>query len=365
MRPRIWLLLVVMLSLVAISAAPGAARAQDEERDLAEAVATADEILRLAYERKFNAMYDRIHPDAHAVVPRATAIGAFEDIYAETQAGRGEVVDARLTEWTWGVTGESYPNAAEIDFRQPYVDENGQDAVLEDRLYLVESDGEWRWFFGNSPEFVEQANELYGVETGEPLTDGDLIQNVVNDLDAFYRDVFSYTDFNYQTPGIVVVAGGDSAMSACGPAQTGFLGFYCPPDQTIYLDEPFLLELQGQADFAAAFVIAHEWAHHVQTSCVFIRVDPGDQPDGWNEVYSIDLELMADCFAGAWALDVDTRGMLEPDDVEEAMQFTVDRLGDPQFIGEYDPQAHGSADQRVQAFLLGYESGFEGCNISI
>ena len=74
---------------------------------------------------------------------------------------------------------------------------------------------------------------------------------------------------------------------------------------------------------------------------------------------------MADCFSGAWSQDVDTRGRLEPDDPEEAMAFTVERLGDPQVIGEYDPQAHGTADQRVQAFLLGYEDGFLGCNISI
>ena len=366
MRRGRWVLLLPLALLLASASVPVAvAQDQDPERDLPEASATADEILRLAYERKFNAMYDRIHPDAHAVVPRATAVGAFTDIYEKRQSGRGEVVDGRMTEWTWGVTGQTYPYAAEIDFRQPFVNEDGQDAVLEGQMYLVESEGEWRWFFGDSPEFVQQANELYGVATDEPLTEGDLLENVVNDLDEFYRDVFSYTDYTYRSPGVVVVAEGDSVMTACGPAKTGFWGFYCPPDQTLYLDEPLLLHLQDQADFAAAFVIAHEWAHHVQTSAGFMRVDPGEQPDEWNEVFSIELELMADCFAGAWTLDVDTRGMLEPDDVQEATEFTVEQLGDPRYVGEYDPQAHGTGDQRVQAFLLGYEDGFEGCNISI
>jgi predicted metalloprotease len=74
---------------------------------------------------------------------------------------------------------------------------------------------------------------------------------------------------------------------------------------------------------------------------------------------------MADCRAGAWALDVDTRGLLETDDIDEAVRFTISYLGDPAYIGEYDPQAHGSADQRVQSFLNGYENGFLGCNVVI
>ena len=74
---------------------------------------------------------------------------------------------------------------------------------------------------------------------------------------------------------------------------------------------------------------------------------------------------MADCLSGAWALDVDSRGLLEPDDVDEAIRFTVEYLGDPSTVDAFDPQAHGTADQRAQSFMLGYEDGFSGCNISI
>ncbi len=69
--------------------------------------------------------------------------------------------------------------------------------------------------------------------------------------------------------------------------------------------------------------------------------------------------------AGAWALDVDTRGLLETDDIDQAVNFTIEYLGDPDYIDEYDPQAHGSSDQRVQSFLNGYENGFLGCNVVI
>jgi predicted metalloprotease len=337
--------------------------AQDQDADLREAVATAEEIFRLAAEGKYNAMYDRIHPDAHAVVPRAAAVGTFTELYAIAQAGRSQITGARMVSWTYPVTGQTYPYAAEISFVQPYV-ENGQERTLEDTMYLVESNGEWRWFFGASPEFVEAAIARYGGR-GSALTEGDLLQNVVTDLDTFYTDALSYTEFDYRSPGVILVEEGDSVRTGCGAASSGFWAFYCPNDQTVYLDDQLLTALEQQADFAAAFVIAHEWAHHVQTDVGIQRAEPGDTPDDWNELYSVELELMADCMSGAWALDVDSRGLLETDDVDEAIQFTIANLGDPQYISEYDPQAHGSADQRVQSFLNGYENGFLGCNVSV
>jgi predicted metalloprotease len=360
---RTILLLLTFHLLWPLASGGSPVSARDQEADLREAVATAQEIFLLAAEGKYNAMYDRIHPDAHAVVPRAAAVGTFTELYAVAQAGRAQITGARMVSWTYPVTGQTYPYAAEISFEQPYV-ENGEEKLLQDTMYLVESDGEWRWFFGASREFVEAAIARYGGRD-QALTEGDLLENVVSDLDEFYRDALSYTQFEYHSPGVVVIPEGQYAQTGCGPASSGFWAFYCPNDQTLYLDEPFLTTLEQQADFAAAFVIAHEWAHHVQTGVGIQRADPNEVPDHWNELYSVDLELMADCMSGAWALDVDTRGLLETDDVDEAIQFTIDYLGDPQYISEYDPQAHGTADERAQSFLNGYENGFLGCNVSV
>jgi predicted metalloprotease len=361
---RLLLLVALTLSSLLASLGPaGPASAQDDERDLREATFSAGEILRLAYERKFNAMYDRIHPDAHEVIPRVAAVAVFEQVYEETNAGEATITGSQLMRWTWPVTGKTYDRAAEISFEQPYTDSSGQKQLLRDRMYLVNAEGEWRWFFGSSREFVDAAIAQYGGPQGEPLVEGDLVQNVANDLDAFYRDVLSYTDFRYESPGFVYVQEGESVNTGCGRADTGFWAFFCPVDVTIYVDASLITALEDEADFAAAFVIAHEWAHHVQTLVTFERVQ--SSPDAWNEVWSIELELMADCMAGAWALDVDTRGLLETDDIDEAVRFTISYLGDPAYIGEYDPQAHGSADQRVQSFLNGYENGFLGCNVVI
>jgi predicted metalloprotease len=358
------MLIVFLLGQVAFVVGNGqSVSAQSEEADLREAAATAHEIFLLAADEKYNAMYDRIHPDAHEVVPRAAAVGTFTELYAIAQAGQSEIVGGQMVSWTYPVTGKEYPYAAEIEFVQPYV-ENGEQKQLHDTMYLVESNGEWRWFFGASKEFVEAAIARYGGR-GTPLVEGNLLQNVVTDLDTYYRDVLSYTEYTYHSPGAVLVEQGTSVQTACGPAQTGFWAFYCPGDQTIYLDEQLLGTLQQQADFAAAFVIAHEWAHHIQTGVGIQRVNPGQTPDQWDELYSVELELMADCLSGTWALDVDSRGLLETDDIDEAVNFTIQMLGDPQYISEYDPQAHGSADQRAQSFLNGYENGFLGCNVSV
>jgi predicted metalloprotease len=341
--------------------------AQEDAKDRAEAAATAQSLFDLAADRNYNALYDEIHPDAHAVVPRSAAVGTFQDVYSQVQAGRSQVVGVQIVQWTWAVTGKTYDHAAAVDFVQPYTD-NGQEAWLEDTMYLVKDDqGAWRWFFGSSAEFVQDAIATYGASTAvvAPLTEGDLVTNVVNDLDAFWRDVVSYTPYTYESPGVVVVSQGDSAMSACGPAQGNFAGFYCPPDMTLYLDEPFMLQLEGETPFAAAFVIAHEWAHHIQSGVNFVRVEANQEPTEWNDVYSIELELMADCMAGAWAQDAVTRGLLGETDIQQAVDLALQFLGDPDYVGPYDPQAHGTGQMRADAILGGYQQGFLACNLKL
>jgi len=83
--------------------------------------------------------------------------------------------------------------------------------------------------------------------------------------------------------------------------------------------------------------------------------------------YHLVVSTAARCITsgGAWALDLDSRGARETGDIDDTVDFTVNTLGDPGFIAEYDPQAHGSGAQRSQSILLGYSDGFLGCNIVI
>jgi predicted metalloprotease len=381
MRQRFITLALVGLMLLGIAAPATAQSTTVDSSTLQYQAMAADagrQILTLAGSRDFNSMYDLMHPDSKAVAPRSAVVGLFSAAYTQAQAGVPQIVSVEVVDYTWPVTGKTYSPAAKVTFVQPIIDSNGQQAYAQDALYLApDSDGNWGWFFGNSAEMVQNAIDTYGSsdtsttnDSGTttavlttPLTQGDFLVNTVNDLDSFWRDVISYTDYTYQSPGVVIVAEGDTVQSACGPASTGFWGFYCPLDQTMYLDEKLLDDLKDQgAYFAAAFVIAHEWAHHVQSGIGLTRTS---SPTQWNDVYSIELELMADCMAGVWARDAEGRGVIEPGDIEQAATFAIQMLGDPQYIGEYDEQAHGNGEQRVSAIMGGYNDGFLACNLLI
>lgn len=381
MRQRFVTLVFIGMLLMGM-AAPAAAQTTTDSTTLQNQALAADaarQILSLAGSRDFNTMYDLMHPDSKAVAPRSAVVGLFDAAYTQAQAGVPQIVSVDIVDYTWPVTGKTYSPAAKVTFVQPIIDSNGQQAFAQDSLYLApDSNGNWGWFFGNSAEMVQSAINTYGntntaTTSGTtnssgtvlttPLQDGDFLVNTVNDLDAFWRDVISYTDYTYQSPGVVIVANGDTVQSACGPASTGFWGFYCPLDEKMYLDEKLLDDLKDQGYyFAAAFVIAHEWAHHVQSG---IGLNRTTQPTQWNDVYSIELELMADCMAGVWARDAEGRGVIQPGDIEQAATFAVQMLGDPSYIGEYDEQAHGNADQRVSAIMGGYNDGFLACNLLI
>lgn len=363
-------ILLLLATLAVPLSARGAQDAQADLRDRATAAATAQNLFDLAAQANYAGMVDELHPDALAVFPRAAAAGVLQEIYGEAASGGGQVVGVALGPWEWPVTGQAYERAAEVSFVLPVRTEGGGDEWLESQMYLVpDTAGRWRWFLGDSAAFVEDAIARYGtgdtVAAAPPvgnLLEGDLIANVVNDLDAFYADVVSYTGLAYRSPGVIVVPQGQRADGACGPAQGTFAGFYCPPDETLYLDEAFML---SQDPFAGAFVIAHEWAHHVQTAVGFARVGPGDSPDQFPELYSIELEIMADCMSGVWAADATDRGILTEGDIDQAVQFALEVLGDPAQVGPYDPQAHGTGEQRARAIMNGYDEGFLACNVSI
>jgi len=323
----------------------------------------AEEIFRFAVAGEFNALYDRIRPDAQVKVPRSAGIRILEEVYSLAQPGEAKITGVAIGSWTWPVTEKTYPNAAQISFRQPFVDDQGQEQVLEDKMYLVQHEGAWRWFLGSDRAYLAEVIGLFAPPATRPEA-GDidaLLQSVTNDLDTFYRKVMDATDFQYATPDVVVVDEGRFTESGCGVVQVGFWAFYCPLDQTIYLDRPFLRDLeQRYGAFAAEFVVGHEWAHHVQVSAGLER---SDAPRGVGQVYSIELELGADCFTGVWALDADSRGLLDLSDVASAVAFTFERLGDPRGASPYSPQAHGTNTQRVEAFTDGFDDGFLGCDI--
>lgn len=190
---------------------------------------------------------------------------------------------------------------------------------------------------------------------------------VLADTEAVWSDLLA-SDVGYPPPTLVLYSGG--TVSACGTANAAVGPFYCPGDRKIYLDTDFFRVLDQRmgagGDFAAAYVIAHEVAHHVQNVLgILPEVNRRRAEVGATESnrLSVMVELQADCLAGAWAKHAEERfGALEPGDVDEALN-AASQIGDDTLQREAgrtvrpDSFQHGSSEQRVGWFSRGYMGG--------
>jgi predicted metalloprotease len=166
-----------------------------------------------------------------------------------------------------------------------------------------------------------------------------------------------------------------SVQTSCGGATSGSGPFYCPGDQLVYIDLSFFDTLQQQFGaegglFVNAYVIAHEYGHHVQNLLgINQQVTPGETGPASGTVR---LELQADCFAGTWANHAETVpdesgqpliAEITQDDIDRALDAAA-RIGDDfiqQNLGggtvDQDAFTHGSSEQRQRWFTTGYETG--------
>lgn len=185
---------------------------------------------------------------------------------------------------------------------------------------------------------------------------------VLGNLEDTWGKIFSQAGLPYRNPTLVLYSG--QVQSACGFNSAASGPFYCPGDQKIYLDLSFLNELKrmgAPGDFAFAYVIAHEYGHHISNIIGTLpkvqqaqrRVSKRDA----NQL-SILLELQSDCFAGVWAHHAsNTYGMLEDGDVEEGLRAAAS-VGDDAMIGNRpDLFTHGTSKQRMQWLRAGMQSG--------
>lgn len=191
---------------------------------------------------------------------------------------------------------------------------------------------------------------------------------VLADTEAIWGEIFRDSGIQYTPPVLVLFAG--RTQSACGRAMSATGPFYCPVDQRVYLDTSFFRVMEqrlgARGDFAKAYVIAHEVAHHVQHSLgILDQVNRAKQRSSQADAnaLSVRVELQADCYSGVWARAMDQRfGVLEPGDIEEALK-TAAAIGDDalqraqQGVVVPDSFTHGTSEQRQNWFNRGYKSG--------
>jgi hypothetical protein len=207
-------------------------------------------------------------------------------------------------------------------------------------------------------------------DTTTPLDPDDklfgFVNAVVEDVNATWTDIFAESDQRYREATTVVFE--DSTSTGCGRGSAATGPFYCPADSQIYIDLSFFRELRDRfgapGDFAQAYVIAHEYGHHVQNLLgINAEVQRTSQQDpGRANDLSVRLELQADCLAGVWGSTALRQGELSEGDLEEALA-AAESIGDDRIqettTGRIDPESwtHGSSDQRARWFRVGFESG--------
>ena len=183
-----------------------------------------------------------------------------------------------------------------------------------------------------------------------------------------WQDIFRQTGKSYPPPKLVLYSG--ATDTACGYGRSAMGPFYCPADETVYIDLSFYRDMKtklgGGGDFAQGYVIAHEVGHHVQHLLgIDERMRRAQQEGGSQKEanrLSVMLELQADCFAGVWGHAMREKNILEAGDLEEALK-TASAIGDDrlqkQSTGRVVPDSftHGTSKQRYEWFKRGFDAG--------
>lgn len=199
----------------------------------------------------------------------------------------------------------------------------------------------------------------------------------VNSIQDYWTDEFARRGADYPLAETTFFTG--AVTTGCGTASSQVGPFYCPADQGVYLDLGFFDELRtrfgaSSSEFGEAYVLAHEYGHHIQNlTGQMQQVQPGSGPTS----DAVRLELQADCYAGVWASHAENNpvdggpplitDITEQDRLDglEAASVVGDDYIQERFQGSVSPESwtHGSSEQRQRWFDTGYQSGrLESCD---
>ncbi len=216
---------------------------------------------------------------------------------------------------------------------------------------------------GSGNQQVQSAGEVSEADRNA----GQFVSVVLADTEEIWTEIFrDQVGQTYTPPALVLFSG--ATQSACGGASGASGPFYCPGDRKAYLDTDFFStmaqRLGAGGDFAAAYVVAHEVAHHVQNELGILgqanRIR-AQVSQAESNLISVRIELQADCFSGIWARYAQERfGSIEPGDLEEAIN-AARQIGDDTLQRNAGKRpnphtfTHGTSEQRQRWFATGYQ----------
>ena len=204
----------------------------------------------------------------------------------------------------------------------------------------------------------------------EPQTMEQFLTTVTKDVDTYWTKTFEDAGLSEPRVSYGWIPAGQAAQSACGPLDDSAAA-YCSGDDTIYISEQFASDIYSGAldhalpgssqgfgrtygDFAVAYIVAHEYGHQIQDELGLFE-------QYGRQIPTMNFELQADCYAGAWAYSAAQENRVDDEDVQEALDAAL-------AVGDFDtanPGHHGTPDQRREAWLTGFESGDpSACSLS-
>ena len=219
-----------------------------------------------------------------------------------------------------------------------------------------------------------QETELTNCETGADANADDACRLAAGSksINTFWSSVVQ----GYRPPQLIIVDG--STPTSCGTASNATGPFYCPPEETVYIDPTFFDVLEQQfgdetGPLAQLYVLAHEYGHHIQQITGTFDKYPNNGTGPTSN--GVRTELQADCFAGAWvanaAQTTDAEGVPflqapTEDQIRDALEAAA-TVGDDHIqaqSGQVNPESwtHGSSEQRQRWFATGYKSGVYACD---
>jgi predicted metalloprotease len=212
-----------------------------------------------------------------------------------------------------------------------------------------------------------QATEMTAEEKAADDQRAQFVKVVLGYTEDVWNELFAEQGSNYKEPILVLFRG--SVQSACGFASAASGPFYCPGDEQLYIDLSFYQELEERfkapGDFSMAYVVAHEVGHHIQkllgTTDKMARLRQQVSETEYNK-YSVMLELQADFLSGVFAHHAQKRNLLDPGDIDEALN-AANAIGDDMLQkrsqGYTVPESftHGTSEQRISWFRKGYQTG--------